>query len=351
MGSARRNLACGLIVAGFVINSPQCEPERRDSVQQARAYLERGRCEEERLWARRALREGDHGVLVHLALASAQLGMSRGDEALLTLVGALRYEPEDERLHGMLREVCQVDSSYAAARPLLADLLADDPGAPRLQATLGWVLVALGDGAEGEPLLAEAARAAVEPFPALQLSRLYLQSGRPALSLEVVEQALRTPLEPGRLLEALGETYLRLAQVEAADSAFAAAIGRSASPDLAAARIAMTCYGEGRPRLAVDYYERSLALAAGDLLTLNNLAWIYTEQGLRLDRALDLATRAVKGDPDNVVYLDTYAEVQFRLGRPERAAALARRALDVEPEAGEHRAYLQEQLARFESLP
>jgi hypothetical protein len=47
------------------------------------------------------------------------------------------------------------------------------------------------------------------------------------------------------------------------------------------------------------------------------------------------------------VFLDTYAEVNFRLGQPVRAAAVIRRALESEPVDGEHRTYLEQQLARF----
>ena len=84
-------------------------------------------------------------------------------------------------------------------------------------------------------------------------------------------------------------------------------------------------------------------------LVLNNLAWTYAEESIELDRAESLSLRAVKADVDNVVYLDTYAEVLFRQGRTERAVALMKRAIELEPEGGEHYEYLRGQLVRFEA--
>ena len=86
-------------------------------------------------------------------------------------------------------------------------------------------------------------------------------------------------------------------------------------------------------------------------LTLNNLAWTYAEAELNLDRAHELSLRAVKTDADNVVYLDTYAEVLFRKGRSDQAVAIIRRCLELEPITGEHYEYLHEQLARFNADP
>ena len=80
---------------------------------------------------------------------------------------------------------------------------------------------------------------------------------------------------------------------------------------------------------------------------MNNLAWTYAEQNIALERARELSLRAIKEEADNVVYLDTYAEVLYRQGRQDQAAALIRRAVELEPDKGEHRDYLLRQLQRF----
>jgi tetratricopeptide (TPR) repeat protein len=55
----------------------------------------------------------------------------------------------------------------------------------------------------------------------------------------------------------------------------------------------------------------------------NNFAWFLARTNQRLDEALKLAERAVKLEPDMYAYLDTLAEVHFRLGNVDKAAQLA----------------------------
>jgi len=76
----------------------------------------------------------------------------------------------------------------------------------------------------------------------------------------------------------------------------------------------------------------------------NNAAWTAARSGRRLDEALAHARRATELAPDKAAYLDTLAEVHFRLGEPEKAVALARRCIELEPE----REFYREQLERFE---
>ena len=108
----------------------------------------------------------------------------------------------------------------------------------------------------------------------------------------------------------------------------------------------MVYYGIGARQRAIEYYERSLR-GEETPLTLNNLAWLYAEEGVQLERALDLSLRAVKSDPDNVVFLDTYAELLFLLGQPRRAIAMMELALELEAPGGEQYDYLLGQLGKF----
>jgi membrane protease YdiL (CAAX protease family) len=77
----------------------------------------------------------------------------------------------------------------------------------------------------------------------------------------------------------------------------------------------------------------------------NDLAWIYAEQNIHLSRALELADRALALDPDNYAFLDTKAEVLYRLGRVDEAVAIAE-TLVREYSAN---AYSQQQLDKFKS--
>ena len=81
-------------------------------------------------------------------------------------------------------------------------------------------------------------------------------------------------------------------------------------------------YQHQRPKRAIEYYQRALSRAPRAPLILNNLAWTYAEEGMRLHYALELSLQAVKIEADSPVYLDTYAELLHRLGRHQHAIAV-----------------------------
>jgi tetratricopeptide (TPR) repeat protein len=81
--------------------------------------------------------------------------------------------------------------------------------------------------------------------------------------------------------------------------------------------------------------------AAGQM---NNLAWMAAVCGRRLDEAHEFSRRANELSPDNPVYLDTLAEVQFQRDNVAEAVELARRCIELDGENDHYR----EQLARFQ---
>jgi tetratricopeptide (TPR) repeat protein len=76
----------------------------------------------------------------------------------------------------------------------------------------------------------------------------------------------------------------------------------------------------------------------------NALAWLAARCGRRLDDALLHAAAAVRLDPERAEFLDTLAEVHFRLGDRPQAIAIERRVVEREPTNPEFRARLE----RFE---
>jgi hypothetical protein len=75
----------------------------------------------------------------------------------------------------------------------------------------------------------------------------------------------------------------------------------------------------------------------------NDLAWIYAEQNKNLDEALDLVEEALAKDPRNPAFLDTKAEVLYKLHRYQEAVDIERELAGKYPE---HYFY-KEQLDKF----
>ena len=93
------------------------------------------------------------------------------------------------------------------------------------------------------------------------------------------------------------------------------------------------------------YYEpmlKHLEEFPDDTLIGNNTAWLAALCNRHLEKAQSLASKVSVSHPDPT-YLDTLAEIEYRLGNVDRAIELSERCLQIEPKDKQHR----EQLKRF----
>lgn len=77
----------------------------------------------------------------------------------------------------------------------------------------------------------------------------------------------------------------------------------------------------------------------------NSAAWMSACCRRNLDKALEHAQQAVKLAPTHAGYLDTLAEVQFQRGEKDKAIALQKRVIELDPK----KVYFQKQLRRLEA--
>lgn len=76
----------------------------------------------------------------------------------------------------------------------------------------------------------------------------------------------------------------------------------------------------------------------------NDLAWIYAEENIHLEKALSLIDQALALEPKNYSFLDTKAEVLFKMGRFDEAVVIAENLVDNYPA----NAYSRQQLKKFQ---
>lgn len=79
----------------------------------------------------------------------------------------------------------------------------------------------------------------------------------------------------------------------------------------------------------------------------NDLAWLYAQNDRNLDEALGLIEQALQQDPDNGAYLDTKAEVLYRLGRFKEAIEIESGLVKKAPEV----TIFKQQLEKFKRSP
>ncbi len=94
--------------------------------------------------------------------------------------------------------------------------------------------------------------------------------------------------------------------------------------------------------LYFDYLQNLTQQYPHDAMTLNNTAWMCALCGRRLEEAKEFSSKAVALRPDPT-YLDTLAEIEFRLGSPQSAIAISQKCRELEPREDQHR----KQIKRF----
>src|SRR5262249_25612541 len=108
------------------------------------------------------------------------------------------------------------------------------------------------------------------------------------------------------------------------------------APESVSARVGLAQIAEirGHPAVAVDAYEKILALRPQTLVAINNLAYHYAQDGQKLDRAVDLARGGTAVYPKERHIWDTYGWACLRAGRTEDAVPALRKAVSLAPENG-----------------
>lgn len=80
-----------------------------------------------------------------------------------------------------------------------------------------------------------------------------------------------------------------------------------------------------------DYaYTKVLLMKPQDIVVNNNYAYSLSERGVRLNEALKMSSKAIKAEPNNPVYLDTYAWIEYKLGDFKSALENLLAALKIE---------------------
>jgi tetratricopeptide (TPR) repeat protein len=231
----------------------------------------------------------------------------------------------------------------ASGRQLAEGLLSAAPDEPLYHAAIGAVLEA-----EGKPKAAERAyleALVLNPAAPEPMSRLFLmlQSRGDAESILQLERLLDAAIhkapESAVHYDWLGQVYLRMGQLESAESAFTSAL--RLAPGTPAFHISL---GSLRVRqndvpAARAAYEKALELQPDHALALFNLGTTYALEN-DLDRAIEYFRRAEGAGPANPAILNALAMAFEEKGEAARAADYLRRSLELQPDQPDRQATL-----------
>ncbi|MBN1917659.1 MAG: tetratricopeptide repeat protein [Verrucomicrobia bacterium] len=108
-------------------------------------------------------------------------------------------------------------------------------------------------------------------------------------------------------------------------------------PDSVTVRISLAAGFDaiGRSDEAIRVYKEAVALDAKSATALNNLAYTMAVQGVDLDEALELVTRALELEPDNGTFADTLGWIYYKQNKAKDALRELERAVELGPASGE----------------
>jgi tetratricopeptide (TPR) repeat protein len=275
---------------------------------------------------RQVLRRNPGDAAMHILVAQSLLRLDKVDEALVELE-AIPEENRGEEAHYALGKLFSQKRDWEAARRHL--VAAHDPGSPRFE-----VLRALFDLDVREGRLAESAERIeaaqrAEPKDA-KLSRLWgealLYSGKPVEAEAAFRRSIE--LDPNDL-----SGYQNLARYLAISgrpkevlTTYEEALKRN--PESGALHMVVGSLYEldSRKQEAMARYEEAIRLDPGLAVARNNLAYLLSEEGRDLDRALELAQEAKALLPDNPNAADTLGWVLYKKNLPSAAIGYLKEA-------------------------
>jgi tetratricopeptide (TPR) repeat protein len=200
-------------------------------------------------------------------------------------------------------------------------------------------------------------------YACLHLGRYHKLRGKHEQTIAANERALA--FEPDELDDvtrpafartryAIGEAYLELGDTEQAVAALERAV--EMVPDDATfwsmlgdayAKAGDEAETHEAHAKCIELYRDDIKTNPADAAPYNGLAWHFATHDEHLDEALALSQRSLELRPDTPEFLDTLAEIYFRMGQHDKAIEWINKALNLVPKPS-HLIYYEQQLAKFE---
>lgn len=231
----------------------------------------------------------------------------------------------------------------ASGRQLAEALLATDPSEPLYHAAMGAVLEAEGKNRAAEEEYLEAL--VLDPAAPEPMSRLFLmlQSRGDAESVQQLQRLLDAAVhkEPNSAVhyDWLGQVYMRLGQLDRAESSFANAIRLAPGTPAFLVSLGGLKVRQGDIPAARTAYEKALALQQDHTLALFNLGTTYAMEE-DFDTAIEYFRLAADAGPANPAILNALAQAYEEKGDTARALDYLRRSLELKSDQPERRADL-----------
>jgi len=138
-------------------------------------------------------------------------------------------------------------------------------------------------------------------------------------------------LEPGDVnaLSSLGYTLSRLKETQEAIKYLNSALKLSPGNVDLLGTLGLIYDGEEDWANCDSIYQLALNIDSSNALVLNNYAYSLSKRGENLNLALEMVSKALKSEPANSSYLDTYGWVYYKMGDYPKAEEYIRKSLEI----------------------
>lgn len=263
--------------------------------------------------------------------------------------------------------------NLAGARGEMTDLARERPADREVQLQLGLIALAEGDTRQAEAIFSRLPPAQADLRAVRGLVQTYQAKGETAKAVRLLEDTEARLPRQGDLRLELADLAAGIGQIGIAMRTLEAVVANDASPHsslrlgqlyLAAHRpgdalpplrraaaadppraealdaLAVALQQTGNPGEARALHQRAIELAPNDAGLLNNFAFFLAETGTDLDKALELAQRAVRQNPEQVSFIDTLGWVYWKQGKTDSALQTFRAVVQRDPKTPEYRYHL-----------
>ncbi len=250
----------------------------------------------------------------------------------------------------VLKTAIDLDDEYVEARLLLGFLYEVDDRTPEaielyesvtaideenFEAHIRLVQVYRKKGLYDKALEANRKVIELRPFalePYLVSYSIYVGTGRYEEAEEILIEALERGFDLGVVHAGLGQMASRRGDHESALDHYQNAIRQSPGNDIYRFYMAVSLDSVGRREEAIEVLEEVVEEGTKHPEIFNYLGYTYAEEGIELDRAVELVKKALAIDPENAAYIDSLGWAYYKQGRLEEALEQLLRAVERLPD-------------------
>jgi len=267
------------------------------------------------------------------SLVRGLLGRRDLDRAAEVLAPLLKQYPQVATVHVLNGGLKLQKRDFAGAGSAYERALSLSPASVEALAGLTTVELLQNKGPQARQRIE--ARLATEPNRADLLiiaGQVYANQRDFGKAEAVLRHAIQSDATSSRAYSMLANVLLVAGKLEAALVEFDQMSSRDAKHPSAATMAAMIVHSQNKTADAKKRYEAIVSADPTAAVAANNLAWIYQEEGGKLDEALRLAQAAATRLPESPEVQDTIGMIYVKKELPALAVSAFERSIDKAPD-------------------